>query len=220
MDINPEQFDQIKTANTANILKKLKAGKTLSRVDWTQLQIKKQTADDQIPEIRHTAKSLVELAEILGVARQTVDVWKRRKGAPKPRSNGTYDVLKWVAFIKAEGLASKFEKASETPDETELRLRKLLAEVEDRELRVAIRKGLFIPLDEVRDFMNYHHGQADALFMNKLENELPPILAGLDAVGIRKELAKARDEFKAILRRAVYPKSPKLENRGRKPADK
>jgi hypothetical protein len=33
----------------------------------------------------------------------------------------------------------------------------------------------------------------------RLENELPPILSGLDAIGIRKEMSVAIDEFAALL---------------------
>lgn len=42
-------------------------------------------------------------------------------------------------------------------------------------------------------------GQAITLLRKRLENELPPVLSGLDAVGIRKELSRAIDEFSAML---------------------
>lgn len=153
----------------------------------------------------------------MGVARQTVDIWKKKPGSPKPRSNGTHDVLKWVAFIKAEGLAAKGQ--SETPDEAELRLRKLFAEVEDRELKVLVRKGQFVPIDAVRERWFYHIGQANALLRNKLENELPPLLVGRDAVDIRKEMARVVDEYIAIMNSGDQKKIPKLETRGRKKSD-
>ena len=220
MDINSEQYSRIRKANVANILKKLKEGKTLSRDDWSQIEDYKAKADkpiEDVTEIKKTAKSWVELAEVLGVARQTVDVWKKKPGSPKPRSNGTHDVLKWVAFIKAEGLAAKGQ--SETPDEAELRLRKLFAEVEDRELKVLVRKGQFVPIDAVRERWLYHIGQANALLRNKLENELPPLLVGRDAVDIRKENARVVDEYIAIMNSGEQKQIPKLETRGRKKSD-
>ena len=42
-------------------------------------------------------------------------------------------------------------------------------------------------------------GQAVALLRKRLEQEIPPILSGLDAIAIRKELSIAVDEFAAIL---------------------
>jgi hypothetical protein len=42
-------------------------------------------------------------------------------------------------------------------------------------------------------------GQAVSLLRKRLENELPPILSGLDATAIRKELSAAVDEFAAIM---------------------
>jgi hypothetical protein len=122
-----------------------------------------------------------------------------------------------VAFIKAEGLAAKGQ--SETPDEAELRLRKLFAEVEDRELKVLVRKGQFVPIDAVRERWLYHIGQANALLRNKFENELPPLLVGRDAVDIRKENARVVDEYIAIMNSGDQKKIPKLETRGRKKSD-
>jgi hypothetical protein len=42
-------------------------------------------------------------------------------------------------------------------------------------------------------------GQATALLRAKFENELPPILSGLDATGIQEECRKALDEVLALL---------------------
>ena len=42
-------------------------------------------------------------------------------------------------------------------------------------------------------------GQATALLRRKFENELPPILSGLDATGIQEECRKAIDEVLSVL---------------------
>ena len=42
-------------------------------------------------------------------------------------------------------------------------------------------------------------GQPPALLRRKFENELPPILSGLDATGIREECRKAIDEVLSVL---------------------
>ena len=80
-----------------------------------------------------------------------------------------------------------------------LKARKLLAEVEERELRVAVKKGEYLPTDEVRRSWLSLVGKAIALMRAKFENELPPIMSGLDAQGIREEASRAIDEICQIL---------------------
>jgi hypothetical protein len=73
----------------------------------------------------------------------------------------------------------------------------------EREHRLLVKQGEYVPLEEVQTRWAYHVGQAAALLRKRLENELPPVLSGLDAVGIRKELSKAVDEFAAMLNEGV-----------------
>jgi hypothetical protein len=82
---------------------------------------------------------------------------------------------------------------------TFLKARKLLAEVEERELKVAVKKGEYILLEDVRKGWHTLVGKAIALLRAKFENELPPILSGLDAQGIREENSKAIDEVCRLL---------------------
>ena len=70
---------------------------------------------------------------------------------------------------------------------------------DDRELRVAIRKGEHIALEEVRGEWTLRVARATNLLRNKFENELPPILSGLDATGIQAECRRAIDEELAAL---------------------
>jgi 3-deoxy-D-arabino-heptulosonate 7-phosphate (DAHP) synthase class II len=71
---------------------------------------------------------------------------------------------------------------------------------------VAVKRGFYVTMEAVRERWTYHVAQAHAVFRNKLENELPPLLVGLDAVDIRKEMVKVVDEITATLRRGDYPK--------------
>ena len=102
----------------------------------------------------------------------------------------------WREFMRQRGLKG----GEETPDiQQALKARKLLAEVEERELRLAVKRGEFIPIEQVRGEWTHHIGQATALLRRKFENELPPILSGLDATGIQEECRKAIDEVLAML---------------------
>lgn len=89
--------------------------------------------------------------------------------------------------------------APSTDEETALRARKLLAEVEDRELKVALKKGLYVSMEEVSLEWTRVAGRVTSLLRNKFENELPPILSGLDATGIQEENRKAIDEVLTLL---------------------
>ena len=78
-----------------------------------------------------------------------------------------------------------------TETETALRARKLLAEVEDRELRLALKKREYVALKEVRTEWTRRVAQARNLLIQKFAMELPPILSGLVAIGIQKECQRA-----------------------------
>ena len=86
-----------------------------------------------------------------------------------------------------------------TDAETALRAHKLLAEVEERELRLAVKKREYVAIEEVRQTWTTQVGRAKELLRNKFENELPPVLSGLDATGIQEECRKAIDEVLGIL---------------------
>jgi phage terminase Nu1 subunit (DNA packaging protein) len=45
------------------------------------------------------AKNRVELAKILGVSRKTIQRYQEKPGAPKPASDGRWDVDAWRAFL-------------------------------------------------------------------------------------------------------------------------
>jgi hypothetical protein len=136
-------------------------------------------------------KTLVELAAVLGVTRRTLSTWQKMDGAPKPLSNGLWPVADWREFVRMRGL-----KAGKAPvgNEEALKARKLLAEVEERELRIAVKKGEYVPLTKVREEWIGLVAQATSVLRAKFENELPPVLSGLDATGIQAECRKAIDE--------------------------
>jgi len=92
----------------------------------------------------------IELADIFGVAKTTVDSWVKR-GCPGSPSRGrgverkfnTRDVSEWLRD-QARAEADK----PELLDETELKLRKLAAEASLNELELAKQRQLVAPIDE------------------------------------------------------------------------
>lgn len=186
--ITPEVAERILAKDYANIVKKVSEGKPLSKTERDLIQAK---ADSISNDSITVAKDLTELSSVLGVSRQTIHNWRKLDGAPTPAANGFHSVIEWRQFIRDNNL----NQGKITTDRQEaLKARKLLAEVEQREIRTAILKGEYVALEEVRLEWTTQVGKAIALMRAKFESELPPILSGLDAIAIQRECAAAIDE--------------------------
>jgi hypothetical protein len=94
--INEKQADQILNADFANLIKKVKSGKTLSASERARVEAARDgNEDDELPA-RVTNKS--ELARILKTSRQVLNSWRKLPGFPGPGSDGSYivaDCIRW-----------------------------------------------------------------------------------------------------------------------------
>lgn len=192
--VSPDIAKKLLSRDFANLVGRVQKGGKLTRAERAMLQTLA-TGSGAAPA---TAPSYVELAAILGASRQTLNTWKKRKDAPKPASNGLHDVAAWREFMRRNDL--KGGEISEPGDiESSLKARRLLADVEERELRLGIKRGEFVAVEEVRQSWTEFVAQATAMLRKKFEQELPPILSGLDATGIQEEARRAIDEVLTIL---------------------
>lgn len=182
-DLSPDAAERILAADFKNIVKKVKDGKTLSQTELSRVQSRAAKAKDSSLT---TAKNLTALASILGVARQTLNRWRKIEGAPEAKPNGSHSVIEWRQFMAANDL----EGNSSSTDLEALKARKLLADIEDRELRTSVRKGEYVSLDTVRQEWSTQIGKTRSLLEARFLNELPPLLAGKDAIGIRSEMER------------------------------
>ena len=192
--IPPEVAQKLLNRDFSNLIKRVQEGKKLTRAERAMLQA---MAVGSAPETVTVAHNLHELADILGVTRQAMQKWRKMPDSPQPQPNGDHDVAAWREFMGKKGLKGGAPMPADA--EASLRARKLLAEVMEREFRLKVKQGEYVPLEDVKTRWSYHIGQAVTLLRKRLENELPPVLSGLDAIGIRKELARAVDEFATIL---------------------
>jgi hypothetical protein len=186
-ELSPDIAGKILDADFQNIVKKVAAGKPLTVAERTRIESRAAGSADTLAY----AQTLVELAAVLGVSRRTLSTWQKMDGSPKALSNGLWPVADWREFVRMRGL-----NAGRVPvgNEEALKARKLLAEVEERELRIAVKKGEYVPLTMVREEWIGLVAQATSILRAKFENELPPVLSGLDATGIQRECRKAIDE--------------------------
>ena len=191
-ELSPDIAGKILDADFQNIVKKVAAGKPLTVAERGRIESR---AAGSVETLAY-AKTLVELASVLGVTRRTLSTWQKMDGAPKALSNGLWPVADWREFVRLNGL-----KAGKAPvgNEEALKARKLLAEVEERELRIAVKKGEYVALTKVREEWIGLVAQATSILRAKFENELPPVLSGLDATGIQKECRRAIDEVLQVL---------------------
>ncbi len=186
-ELSPDVAGKILDADFQNIVKKVAAGKPLTVAERARIEARAAGSTESTAY----AKTKVELADLLGVTRRTLNSWQKLDGAPAPLSNGMWSVAEWREFVRLRGLKGATKAGV---NEEALKARKLLAEVEERELRIAIKKGEYVPLHKVREEWIGLVAQATSVLRAKFENELPPVLSGLDATGIQRECRKAIDE--------------------------
>jgi hypothetical protein len=191
--IPPDVARKLLNRDFANLVKRVQAGGKISRAERAMLQSMAAGAGgDGLTFVRN----FVDLAAALNVTRQTINGWKKFDDAPKSESNGLHSVAKWREFMRARGLKG----GEETPDvQQALKARKLLAEVEERELRLAVKRGEFIPFEQVRREWTTLVGRARSFMESRHLNEYPPVLSGKDAHGIREELERFIIEFCEVL---------------------
>lgn len=191
-EISPELAEKVLGADLQNLIRKVAAGKPMTAAERSRIEALAAGSTDSTTY----AKTLVELADILGVTRRTLHNWQKLEGAPAALSNGYWPVADWREFIRLRGLKSGKPAFS---NEDALKARKLLAEVEERELRLHVKKGQYVPIEEVREAWTINVGRARTVIESRLLNELPPVLSGMDAHGIRKELGLFLEEIYTLL---------------------
>ena len=135
--IAPEIAKKLLNRDFANLAQRVQRGGKLNRAERAMLQGMASGAGSTAT----VAENYVELARILGVTRRSLQNWRKRKDAPKAVANGFHEVAAWRdEFMQRHGLEGD---PVGTDAESALRARKLLAEVEERELRLAVKRGEF-----------------------------------------------------------------------------
>lgn len=177
---SPEVLSKILDADLNNIIRKAASGKPLTPAEHARVVSRAAGCDDSVT----AAKSVSELATLLGTSRRQIARWHKLGGAPRPNPDGSYDVVGWRRFVRERGL--KAGSVGADADILALKARKLLAEIEDRELRVALKKGLYVLSAEVDAEWSRRFAVLKNFLYSKLTYEVPPLAAGKDAIAIQK----------------------------------
>jgi len=142
MSITPEQLDQIKQADLANVLKKVKSGKTLTKGERELLDEAGET-----PRVLGMASNFKACAAQTGLPLQAVHAAKDN-GCPAWKANGRIDCDVLVAwYAEHQDILEKFSKVPNIEVEKALLVR---ARRLDMEQRTAIRGEKLVTVAVIR----------------------------------------------------------------------
>jgi hypothetical protein len=178
--IDASAAEKVLQADLANIVRKVKGGKPLSKAERELLARQRAKVGTLVP-------SAIALAERLGVDRRTLNRWAKEPGFPKKNTEG-YDVDAVREWVASNGL--KTSRASELNEE------KKRVEIEKIRLEIDIKKGLYLPKEEVvRDLGRYVFTLKTLL--QTAATTLAPQVVGLT---VPEALERLRQEHHEILR--------------------
>jgi len=152
--------------------------------------VKKKAGPAAIPSFVTT---YIELARFLGVSRQSLNRWKKISGSPNAKSDGRHSVKEWREFMKSQDLSGQ------SHDLDSLKARDLLAKIEEREFKNAVKRGEYVSVEEVRLAWSSLTAKALQQLEKALCDELPPILAGMDPIEIRQKNEEQLNEVRRLL---------------------
>lgn len=200
--VSAEIASRLLEADLANIVRKLKRGAPLTPAERSRLSEAKKPEG----KVEATfARTLRELAEILGVTRRTLQDWRKIDGAPKPEANGSHDVAAWRRFQREAGKKGADEIEGEAagddlPGEGILKRRKLFLHCQEREMLLEYRRGELIEAGLVRAVWKEKSAEAESALSSLLTMELAERLESLDGADIHGELSRVVDDFVKAMR--------------------
>ena len=134
------------------------------------------------------------LGIIFGHHRNSFPRWRKdHTDAPRPRANGHHSVEAW-----REWFAAHPEIQSDEPPNAQkiaLEVEKLRHQCERIKFDNQVRKAKFLSADYVTRLLSELSTLLNSTLRTKLEDELPPIIAGMTAPSIRIEMKKVHDEI-------------------------
>jgi transcriptional regulator with XRE-family HTH domain len=138
--IKPGDAAILLKGDLANIAKKVKGGKTLSKAERDLLQA---SVSGGLPSQQEYCDTQDELARLIGVTRKTIQRWRKVEGSPEPRADGRWHVPSWRQFkINRQG---DDEDEEENPVASVARAKQILLQNERLEMRILAEKKELIP---------------------------------------------------------------------------
>ncbi len=123
-------------------------------------------------------------------------IQRARKRSDAPRCTpGKYSIAAWEKYFAEHGR----DRLPDNPETRALKLRKLAAEVEDREHRVAELRRQFVRRSAVDERWKFHCERCTAVLL-EMSDRFADEIVGLDAVEIRKRAEVFVDAYTGRMR--------------------
>ena len=143
--LTSEQAALLLKADARNLSKKLREGKSLSGSERTMLQ-SIATGGEGAAEL--FAASQVELADVLGISRKTIERARKKEGNPGVRADGRLDISAWREYLRQT--TKCFDRDEDhTQTRAKASARNLLLKNEKLEATIAILRRQWMAVDEV-----------------------------------------------------------------------
>lgn len=140
--LSRRQAEILLRSDLANLAKKVKAGKTLTAGERNLLQSALGGGKASTAEY---VDNVTELAEILGVTRQTIGNWKKIEGNPGTKADGRYHVPSWREFQRLRGHTDDAAAEDAPISVATAKARQILLQNERLEMRILRERGDLIP---------------------------------------------------------------------------
>lgn len=188
MKLTAETIEKLKSANMANLVKKLKSGKTLTAAESKLIEAASATAHDK--ELVTTSR----LAEIFGINRKTLAEWRKIKRDDIPaKVDEKEDLAAWRAWFASNPDAGYADKKPRADRET-LLCEKLTIEIAIKRIDLDEAIGEVVNAAEVEEHMSAI-GAVMKSMLQRVANDTPPVLEGMSASLIKEELEKQHDRI-------------------------
>jgi hypothetical protein len=203
--LTQEQASKLLRRDVANLVKKVTNGKPLTSTERALVQSSASGSD--LTMAKAWAVDQVELGEILGITRKTVQRW-RKEGAPDAESNGRWSLAGWRAWMAQHGKKGGDEKESAIQSRSQLEAKRLLLMNDKLEIEIGILKSEFTRNSEIE-----HQIKSMVVECRKAGEQMPaslaPQLAGGTVPEIEKRLRAWWDDYCLALHTGTYAAKPK-----------
>jgi len=185
-----DQLDQIKKKDIANLIGKVRQGKSLTAAERKILESAAGTDHVELELV-----SITRIAELFQVSRKTIYQWRNEGRQGIPEKVGTKeDVAAWRSWFAANPSAGHYDGKPRRDRET-LLCEKLEVEIDIKKIELEVESGKFVSQESQRA-----DGQKLGLvlqgMMLKMAGDLAPVLAGRPAGEVKKAIDKyAREKL-------------------------
>jgi phage terminase Nu1 subunit (DNA packaging protein) len=167
--ISQDQLDKIHQANAANLIKKVKSGKTLTSEERRILESMAGHDTETVTTSR--------LAEIFGVNRKSIAQWRKEGKNVPDKIGGKEPLAEWRKWFEENPDAGHFDgKPSKSREE--LLAVKVAVEIDLLEIRRDKERGKLISRDEVNE-RDVSIAMALRAMLRRYEREIPALCLGL-----------------------------------------